>query len=91
MQTRLEALQASRRTCYYRLRRCNDPAKIAGIRAERDKLTASIARYRRNIKTSQAVLTRSEKVKADLIAERTMQAERFAPRRHRTRQRGGAR
>lgn len=91
MQTRLEALQASRRTCYYRLRRCNDLAKIAGIRAERDKLTASIARYRRNIKTAQAVLTRSEKVKADLIAERTMQAERLAPRRHRTRQRGGAR
>lgn len=90
-QTRLDALQASRQTYYYRLRRCHDPKKITDIRTERDKLTASITRCRRDIKTAQAILTRSEKIKADLTAERTMLAERLAPRRHRTRQREEAR
>lgn len=90
-QTRLEALQASRRACYYRLRRCHDPKEVADIRSERDKLTASIALCRWDIKTAQDVLTRSEKVKADLTAERTMQKERLSPQKQRTRQREEAR
>lgn len=86
-QTHLEALQASRRACYYRLRRCHDPEEMADIRSHRDKLTVSIALCRRDIKTAQAVLVRSEKVKSDLAAERTMQKERLSPQKQRTRQR----
>lgn len=90
-QPRLEALQASRRACYYRLRRCHDPKEIADIRSQRDKLTASIVLCRRDIRTAQDVLGRSEKVKADLAAERTMQKERLSPQKQHTRQREEAR
>ena len=90
-QTRLEALQAARRACYYRLRRCHDPKEMADIRSQRDKLTASIALCRRDVKTAQDVLARSEKVKADLAAEGTMQIERLGPQKQRTRQREEAR
>ena len=90
-QTHLEALQASRRACYYRLRRCRNPKEMADIHSQRDMLTASIALCRRDIKTAQEVLVRSEKVKTDLAAEKTMQKERLGPQKQRTRQREEAR
>ncbi len=73
----LDRLQAARQKCYNRLRRCDDGAEIAGIKAERDKLTAMMALCRRDIKTAGEVLSRSGKLKENLKLEQEMQAQRM--------------
>lgn len=73
----LERLQAARQKCYNRLRRCNDGAEIAVIKAERDQLTAAMTVCRTEIKTAGEVLARSDRLKENLRLEQEVQAQRM--------------
>lgn len=73
----LERLQAARQKCYNRLRRCEDGAEIAAIKAERDRLTADMAVCRKEVKTAGEVLARSDRLKENLRLEQEMQAQRM--------------
>ena len=71
----LELLTAARNRCYNQLRRCEDPEAIIKIRHERDGLTKQIATLRKEIKTAQGVLDRSEAIHKNRNAELAMRAE----------------
>ena len=75
LQSELEQLQMARQKCYNRLRRCDDGAEIAQIKAERDQLTAAMALCRKDIKTAGEVLARSDRLKENLKLEREMQVQ----------------
>ena len=70
-----------RQKCYNRLRRCDDRAEIAQIKAQRDRLTAAMAVCRKDVKTAESVLSRSDKLRENLKLEQEMQAQRTAARR----------
>lgn len=71
----IQALTAERNKCYNRLRRCENPDAISEIKQERDGLTQQISACRREIKTAQGVIDRSEAMHENQKAELTMQAE----------------
>lgn len=78
LQSDLEQLQTARQKCYNRLRRCDDGAEIARIKAERDWLTAAMTLCRKDIKTAGEVLARSERLRENLKLEQEMQAQRVS-------------
>lgn len=59
----LEQLQAARQKCYNHLRRCENEVEIAAIKTERDRLTAAMVVCRKEIKTADEVLARSDRLK----------------------------
>ena len=73
----IKELGAARQKCYNRLRRCDDGAEIAQIKAQRDRLTAAMAVCRKDIKTAESVLSRSDRLKENLKLEQEMQAQRM--------------
>ena len=90
-QSELEQLQAARQKCYNRLRRCNDGAETAQIKSERDRLTVAMALCRKDIKTAEEVLARSDRLKENLKLEQEMQAQRMGGTRDKRRERSIAR
>lgn len=71
----IQTLTAARNKCYNQLRRCEDPIVIVETKQERDGLTQQIAACRKEIKTAQGVIDRSEAIHANLKAELTMRIE----------------
>ncbi len=76
-QAEIKELGAARQKCYNRLRRCHDGAKIARIKAQRDRLTEVMAVCRKDIKTAENVLSRSDRLKENLKLEQEMQTRRM--------------
>ena len=76
-QAEIKVLGAARQKCYNRLRRCDDGAEISRIKAQRDRLTAVMTVCRKDIKTAENVLSRSEQMKENLKREQEMQAQRM--------------
>ncbi len=76
-QAEMKELGAARQKCYNRLRRCDDGTEIAQIKAQRDCLTAAMAVCRKDIKTAESVLARSDRLKENLKLEQKMQAQRM--------------
>ena len=76
-QAEIKELGAMRQKCYNRLRRCDDGAEIAQIKTQRDRLTAAMAVCRKDIKTAESVLSRSDRLKENLKLEQEMQAQRM--------------
>ena len=77
-QAEAKELGVARQKCYNRLRRCDDGAEIAQIKAERDRLTVAMALCRKDIKTAGEVLTRSDRLRENLKLEQEMQAQRMS-------------
>ena len=90
-QAEMKELGAARQKCYNRLRRCNDGVEIAQIKAQRDRLTASMAVCRKDIKTAKGVLSRSDRLKENLMLEQEMQAQRMGRTQDKHRERSVAR
>ena len=90
-QAEMKELGAARQKCYNRLRRCDDGTEIAQIKAQRDCLTAAMAVCRKDIKTAESVLARSDRLKENLKLEQEMQAQRMGRASHRKRERSVAR
>lgn len=82
-QGELLQLQTDRQRCYNRLRRCGDETEIAAIKSERDYLTVTMTRCRKDVKTAGEVLARIDRMKENLKCEREMQAQRVGRRRNR--------
>lgn len=87
----MKELGAARQKCYNRLRRCDNGAEIAQIKAQRDRLTAAMAVCRKDIKTAEGVLSRSDRLKENLKLEQEMQTQRMGRASHRKRVRSVAR
>ena len=87
----MKELGAARQKCYNRLRRCDNGAEIAQIKAQRDRLTAAMAVCRKDIKTAEGVLSRSDRLKENLKLEQEMQAQRMGQTQDRRRERSVAR
>ena len=90
-QAEMKELGAARQKCYNRLRRCNDGVEIAQIKAQRDRLTAAMAVCRKDIKTAKGVLSRSDRLKENLMLEQEMQAQRMGRTQDKHRERSVAR
>ena len=90
-QAEMKELGAARQKCYNRLRRCDNGAEIAQIKAQRDRLTAAMAACRKNIKTAESVLSRSDRLKENLKLEQEMQAQRMGRTQDKHRERSVAR
>ena len=90
-QAEIKELGAARQKCYNRLRRCDNGAEIAQIKAQRDRLTAAMAVCRKDIKTAEGVLSRSDRLKENLKLEQEMQTQRMGRASHRKRVRSVAR
>ena len=90
-QTEIKELGAARQKCYNRLRRCDDGAEIAQIKAQRDRLTAAMAVCRRDIKIAEGVLSRSDRLKENLKLEQEMQAQRMGRTQNKRKERSVAR
>ena len=90
-QAEIKELGAMRQKCYNRLRRCDDGAEIAQIKAQRDRLTAAMTVCRKDIKTAESVLSRSDRLKKNLKLEQEMQAQRMGLPKNRQRERSVAR
>lgn len=86
-QAEIKELGQARQKCYNRLRRCTDETDIVQIKAQRDRLTAAMASYRKDIKTAENVLSRSEQMKEKLKREHEMQAQRMGHTQNRNRER----
>ena len=87
----INELGAARQKCYNRLRRCDDGAEIAQIKAQRDRLTAAMTVCRKDIKTAENVLFRSNRLKENLKLEQEMQAQRMGRTQDKHRERIAAR
>ena len=81
----MAALTEKRQKCYNRLRRCADTGEINTIKEARDRLTKALALFRQDVKTAQAILDRSEIMKANLAAEEHLRRELTKPPRRRER------
>ena len=90
-QAEIKELEAARQKCYNCLRRCDDGVEIAQIKAQRDRLTAAIAVCRKDIKTAEGVLSRSDRLKENLRLEQEMQAQRMGRTQDKHRERSVAR
>ena len=90
-QAEMKELGAARQKCYNRLRRCDNGAEIAQIKAQRDRLTAAMAVCRKDIKTAESVLSRSDRLKENLKLEQEMQAQRMGRTQDKHRERSVAR
>ncbi len=90
-QAEMKELGAARQKCYNRLRRCDDGTEIAQIKAQRDRLTAAMAVCRKDIKTAKGVLSRSDRLKENLMLEQEMQAQRMGRTQDKHRERSVAR
>ncbi len=86
-QAEIEELGATCQKCYNRLHRCDDGAEIVQIKAQRDCLTAAMAVCRKDIKTAESVLSRSDQLKENLKLEQEMQAQRMGRTQNRQRER----
>lgn len=87
----IKELGAARQKCYNRLRRCDDGVEIAQIKAQRYRLTAAMAVCRKDIKTAESILSRSDRLKENLKLEQEMQAQRMGLPKNRQRERSVAR
>lgn len=87
----IKELGAARQKCYNRLRRCDDGAEIAQIKAQRDRLTVAMAVCRKDIKTAESVLSRRNRLKENLKLEQEMQAQRMGRTQDKRRERSAAR
>ena len=81
----------ARQKCYNRLRRCDDGAEIVQTKAQRDRLTAAMAVCRKDIKTAESVLSRSNRMKENLKLEQKMQTQRMGHAQDKRRERIAAR
>ena len=90
-QAEIKELEAARQKCYNCLRRCDDGVEIAQIKAQRDRLTAAMTVCRKDIKTAESVLSRSDRLKKNLKLEQEMQAQRMGLPKNRQRERSVAR
>ena len=90
-QAEIKRLGVARQKCYNRLRRCEDGAEIIQIKAQRDRLTAAMALCRKDIKTAEGVLSRSDRLKENLKLKQEMQAQRMGRTQNRKRERSVAR
>ena len=90
-QAEIKELGVARQKCYNRLRRCDDGAEIAQIKAQRDRLTTAMAVCRSDIKTAGGVLSRSDRLKENLKLEQEMQAQRMGRTQDKHRERSVAR
>ena len=90
-QAEMKELGGARQKCYNRLRRCDDGAEIAQIKAQRDRLTAAMAVCRKDIKAAEGVLSRSDRLKENLKLEQEMQAQRMGRTQDKHRERNVAR
>lgn len=90
-QADIKELSNARQKCYNRLRRCENGAEIARIKAQRDRLTAAMTVCRKDIKTAEGVLSRHDRLKENLKLEQEMQAQRMGRTQDRFRERSGAR
>ena len=90
-QAEIKVLGAARQKCYNRLRRCEDGTEIAQIKAQRDRLTAAMADCRKDIKTAENILSRSEQMKENSKREQEIQAQRMGRTQDKRRERIAAR
>ncbi len=87
----IKELGDARQKCYNRLRRCDDGAEIVQTKAQRDRLTAAMAVCRKDIKTAESVLSRSNRMKENLKLEQKMQTQRMGHAQDKRRERIAAR
>lgn len=90
-QAEIKVLGAARQKCYNRLRRCDNREEITQIKAQRDRLTAAMAVCRKDIKTAESVLSRSNRLKENLKLEQEMQTQRMGHAQDKRRERIAAR
>lgn len=90
-QAEIKELGQTRQKYYNRLRRCDDVSEVAQIKAQRDRLTAAITVCRKDIKTAENVLSRSEQMKENLKQEHEMQTQRMGCTQNKNRERSFAR
>ncbi len=76
-QAEIKELGSVRQKFYNRLRHCDDGVEIAKTKAQRDRLTAAMAGCREDIKTTESVLSRSDKLRENLKLEQEMQTQRM--------------
>lgn len=67
---RMDVLTGERNNIRNQLRRAKDPVMIDDLKAERDQLTSEITGIRKDIKTAEFTLERSEKVREGINIER---------------------
>ena len=73
----LRDLDAERKKCYNRLRRCEDPEEIRGIKDKRDGITAKMYEVRKDRNTAKKIVESCEKMRENLKAEHLMQKEKY--------------
>ena len=62
-------LSETRNKVRNKLRRASDPAQIEHLKAERDSFTAEIGRLRKDIRTAEFTLERSQQVQKNIEIE----------------------
>ena len=67
---RMDVLTGERNKIRNQLKRAKDPEVIDELKADRDQLTTKITWIRKEIKTAEFTLERSEKVREDINIER---------------------
>ena len=90
-QAEIKVLGAARQKCYNRLRRCDNREEITQIKAQRDRLTAAMSVCRKDIKTAESVLSRSNRLKENLKLEQEMRTQRMGHAQDKRRERSAAR
>ena len=66
---KMEYLSEARNKVRNKLRRASEPEQIEQLKAERDRLTAEIGKLRKDIKTAEFTLERSQQVQKDIEIE----------------------
>ena len=62
-------LSEARNKVRNKLRRASDPEQIEQLKAERDRFTAGIGKLRKDIKTAEFTLERSQQIQNDIEIE----------------------
>ncbi len=89
----MNQLKKERDGCYNKLRRCDDPAVIREIKAQRDSISASMAALRNENRIADKIPVRAAVMKEDIKIERQMRFERShrQPQKNKTKDRSDAR
>ena len=66
---KMEELSEARNKVRNKLRRASEPDQIEQLKAERDSFTAAIGKLRKDIKTAEFTLERSQQVQKDIEVE----------------------
>ena len=75
----MEQLKFERSKIYNKIRRCNDPEKLASLTAERDRMTAELAALRNKLKLAQRIITDQPMLQGKVQVEKEQMREWYFP------------